>query len=81
MKEYTPDLNGLYKKYFVMDKNGREVIGDTFVLRPEDPHAQKALIEYAISVKKENPTLAADLMNMVAKHREIESDGFKELLN
>ena len=56
---------GLYGKYIVTKTDGEptEPQAQYFVLRIDtDPHAQKALVAYARSIKKDNPTLAEDLI-------------------
>lgn len=56
---------GLYGKYIVTKTDGEptEPQAQYFVLRIDtDLHAQKALVTYAKSVKKDDPTLAEDLI-------------------
>lgn len=74
---------GLYGKYFVLkvadlSESHREAIDaiageykdmECFVLRYDrDVHALEALLAYAASCEQENPTLAADLLKLVAIH-------------
>lgn len=64
---------GLYNKYTVIKNDGtyKEAEGDFFVLRLDsDPHARKAAIAYAESVKESNPHLSFDLYQRVLEHNE-----------
>lgn len=56
------EQQGIYAKYTVTKNEDGEVIKDCFVLRPgHDPNARLALYAYAMSVREENPSLAADI--------------------
>lgn len=70
MHEYTPDPEGLYDKYRVVNQQGQRV-HPVFVLRPEDPSAVSAMLEYARSIEHHNPKLCADLMRLCDKHSPI----------
>lgn len=69
---------GLYDKYTVI-KNGsqdQDYEAEYFVLRiDKDPHAQKAALAYADSVKAENPHLAFDIYSRVSKHQKNQENG------
>ena len=72
-KEYTPDPRGLVSKYIVYKVNedgsqGDRIEDPTFTLRPYDPHARKALLSYAKSVRLENAALADDLERLVVDY-------------
>jgi len=59
---------GMYRKYNVERTDGREV-GPCFILEyARDAHARRALAAYADSCQDENPLLAADLRNAVARY-------------
>lgn len=63
-------MQGLYPKYTVIKNNGeQDPEADYFVLRlDKDPHARAAAKAYADSIKEENPNLAFDIREQVAKH-------------
>jgi hypothetical protein len=71
----TEKQKGLYRKYTVTKVNGpTEPNARYFVLRlDKDPHAQKAALAYADSIREENRNLAFDL------YREVHE--VKQLLN
>lgn len=55
---------GLVKKYVITKSDGSPTNpnADYFVLRlDKDPHAQKAIMKYAESVRVDNPQLADDI--------------------
>jgi len=55
---------GYVKKYIISKTDGTptDPKADYFVLRlDKDPHAQKAILKYAESVRKDNPQLADDI--------------------
>lgn len=57
---------GLIEKYIITKKDGSPTNPDSdyFVLRlDKDPHAQKAILRYAESVRVDNPQLADDIHN------------------
>ena len=59
---------GLKLKYIITKANGNPVDEDAkyFVLRYDtDPHARKALLAYAESVRSDNSQLASDLKHKV----------------
>ena len=61
---------GIYDKYHVEKTDGTtDPEADYFVLRLDsDPHARKAAIAYADSIKDENPSLAYDIRERVSKY-------------
>jgi len=61
---------GIYNKYTVHKNDGTEdPRADYFVLRIDsDIHARKAAIAYADSVREDNPNLAFDIRQRVAKY-------------
>lgn len=61
---------GIYNKYTVTKNDGVEdPTADYFVLRIDsDPHARKSAIAYADSVQEDNPNLAFDIRQRVAKY-------------
>ena len=63
-------MEGLYEKYTVTKNGGnQDPEADYFVLRlDKDPHARAAAKAYADSIKDENPNLAFDIRQQVAKH-------------
>lgn len=70
METKEQDLKPLYRKYNIYRRNedgsnGEMVDGNTFTLRPHDPHACIALFAYADSVQASNPELANGLRQMV----------------
>jgi hypothetical protein len=60
------DMRGFYDKFQVIRREtGEEETGPTFTLLPDhDQHALAALLAYADSCEKENPTLAVDLREL-----------------
>ena len=61
---------GIYNKYTVTKSAGDgDPSADYFVLRIDsDIHARRAAIAYADSVKEDNPNLAFDIRQRVAKY-------------
>jgi len=63
-------MKGIYNKYVVEKTDGTtDPEADYFVLRiDKDVHARRAAIAYADSIKEENPNLAFDIRQRVAKY-------------
>jgi len=60
----------IFPKYFISKVNGNPIDPEAeyFVLRLDtDPHARKAAVTYAQSVKPENPKFSADIFRWVRK--------------
>jgi hypothetical protein len=81
---YTPDNKPLYTKYRVFRAGEKgeildEVEGFTFTLRLPDPHARKALLRYAKSVRAENPLLAAELVSLLIQFESASAGVFANL--
>lgn len=58
---------GYYQKYTVIDnRTGEEVEGQTFTLNLDtDPAAKVAMQAYAEAIMQDNPTLYADILEMI----------------
>lgn len=71
---------GYYAKYEVQRTDGKPFIDqpDQFMVMcfARDEHAAKAVLDYAIHVKDENPELSEQLFNAVKKHWRIEVDPY-----
>lgn len=65
---------GLYQKYDVKRKDGREITQGSFVLELKDPKARKAILTYAAELEKEggNKELVYDLKSWVGKYEKVD---------
>lgn len=61
---------GIYRKYTVSRASGEPIENqdDYFVLKLTDAHAREALRRYAESVKRYNPILAKELVQLCNEH-------------
>jgi hypothetical protein len=64
---------GLYQKYDVTRKDGREISQGCFVLELKDPKARTAILTYAAEIEKEgnNKELAYDLKSWVGRYQKV----------